>query len=450
MRGGVGTVATKEEVAEEAVPPSQRARHVVLAGVLGAAAVVEFLFVTAGSGKNAILTVAKFFGLHAALLLIVQLTLAARLPWLDHRIGMDRLTVWHRWTGFALFWVIVTHALLILMGYAALYDMSIGATFLSLAGVPASLFGMIAAALIVSVGALSLRRVRRRLRYEVWHGLHLLTYVAFSFAFVHQLLETTTFASSAWAMAFWWAMWIFAVGSLVVGRVVRPLRRNAFHRFRVAEVVPEQGNAVSVYVTGRHLDRLPARAGQFAIWRFPGRRHWWLANPFSLSAAPNGHYLRLTAKSVGDGSAALRRLEPGDRAFLEGPYGAFTSLHRIRDKSLLIAGGIGITPIRSLLEEEMGDAVVLYRVRTEQDAPLLGEVRDLVQRKGGRLELLTGRTTDGNRPFTPERLRELVPDVTQRDVYVCGPTAMTKTVIRTLRSLDVPAAQIHAERFGLA
>jgi predicted ferric reductase len=129
-------VATKEEVAEEAVPPSQRARHVVLAGVLGAAAVVEFLFVTAGSGKNAILTVAKFFGLHAALLLIVQLTLAARLPWLDHRIGMDRLTVWHRWTGFALFWVIVTHALLILMGYAALYDMSIGATFLSLATRP--------------------------------------------------------------------------------------------------------------------------------------------------------------------------------------------------------------------------------------------------------------------------------------------------------------------------
>jgi ferredoxin-NADP reductase len=178
-----------------------------------------------------------------------------------------------------------------------------------------------------------------------------------------------------------------------------------------------------VYVTGRHLDRFPARAGQFCIWRFPGHHHWWTANPFSLSAAPGGQGLRLTAKAVGGTSAGLRTLPPGSRAFVEGPYGAFTSLHRSRTGTLLIAGGVGITPVRAMLEEQAtGDVVVLYRVRSEADAVLLNEVRHLVAQQGGRLHLLTGRTGEqGVPPFGPAALQQLVPDITDRDVYVCGP-----------------------------
>ena len=141
-------------------------------------------------------------------------------------------------------------------------------------------------------------------RYETWHGLHLLLYLALGLAFVHQLQETTTFTASTPAKIYWWALWLFAFGALVTGRIVLPLWRNAYHRFRVAEVVLESDDVVSVRVTGRHLDGLPARAGQFCIWRFPGHHHWWLANPFSLSAAPDGRTLRLTAKAVGNASAA--------------------------------------------------------------------------------------------------------------------------------------------------
>jgi ferredoxin-NADP reductase len=230
-----------------------------------------------------------------------------------------------------------------------------------------------------------------------------------------------------------------------------PLWRNAYHRFQVAEVVHESDDVVSVRVTGRHLDRLPARAGQFCIWRFPGHNHWWLANPFSLSAAPDGYTLRLTAKAVGSASAGLRHLPVGSRAFVEGPYGAFTALHRTRPGALLIAGGVGITPIRALLEEEPGgDIVVLYRVRSENDAVLVDEVRALIDDRGGRLHLLTGRTEEGTSPFEPDNLLALVPDITERDVYVCGPPAMTSAVLSTLRSLKVPDRQVHAERFGLA
>ncbi|KNE83137.1 oxidoreductase [Streptomyces fradiae] len=431
--------------------PADAARWVMWTFVVVNVVIVEALFLSAGSGKNGVLTAAKFFGVHAALLMLFQLLLVARIPWLDRRIGMDRLTAWHRWVGFSLLWTVLTHATLVVLGYAELDDASLGKTFVALSGVPASLLGMLAATVLVVIAAISTRSLRRRLRYEVWHGLHLLLYVALGLSFVHQLLETTTFTSSPFATVYWWILWLFAFGALLTGRFAMPLWRNAHHRFRVAAVVPESDNVVSVYVTGRHLDKLPARAGQFCIWRFPGHNHWWPANPFSLSAAPNGEGLRLTAKAVGSTSAGLRNIPVGSRAFVEGPYGAFTSLHRTRPGALLIAGGVGITPVRAMLEEqEAGDIVVLYRVRSEADAVLLDEVRELVALRGGRLHLLTGRTGEhGDPPFSPGSLRRLVPDITERDAYVCGPPAMTTAVLSGLRDLKVPARQIHAERFGL-
>ncbi|WP_254076529.1 ferredoxin reductase family protein [Streptomyces pacificus] len=413
--------------------------------------VVEALFLTAGPGKNGTLTVARFFGLHAALLMLLQLLLVARLPWLDRRIGMDRLTRWHRWVGFTLLWTLLTHAVLVVLGYARLDGASMPETFLALGGVPASLLGMLAAAVVVLVAAVSTGYLRRRLRYETWHALHLLLYLAVGLSFAHQLLETTTFGASGSALAYWWALWSSAFGALVWGRLVVPVWRNSYHRFRVAAVVPESDAVVSVYVTGRHLDRLPARAGQFCVWRFPGHHHWWSANPFSLSAAPDGRSLRLTARAAGTTSAGLRHLAVGTRVFMEGPYGAFTSLHRTRPGALLIAGGVGITPVRALLEEHTsGDVVVLYRVRSAEDAVLIGEVRELLGARGGRLHLLTGRTAEGAGPFEPDGLRALVTDITERDVYVCGPPAMTSAVLGALRTLRVPGRQVHAEKFSLA
>jgi ferredoxin-NADP reductase len=248
-------------------------------------------------------------------------------------------------------------------------------------------------------------------------------------------------------------LWTFALGSLLIGRVLIPIWRNVHHQYRVAAVVPEADDVVSVHVTGKHLDRLPARAGQFMLWRFPGHNRWWQVNPFSLSAAPNGASLRLTAKAVGATSAGLRNLPVGTRVFAEGPYGAFTALQRTRPATLLIAGGVGVTPIRSMLEELDGPVIVLYRVQTAADAVLLAEMQALASMGGNQVHVLAGRTGAGNppnTPFEPANLAALVPDITERDVYVCGPNAMTEAVLRSLKALGVPRAQIHAERFRLA
>ncbi len=431
------------------MPPAQLARWVFAGAVAVHVVVVEVIFFAGGARANAFLTIGNFFGLHVATIMMVQLLLIARLPWLDRRIGMDRLTAWHRWVGFGLFWTVLLHATFVVLGFARIDQVSPLRTLVSLAGSPATLLGMTAATILISVVVISTRYVRRRLQYETWHLLHLALYVTVALGLVHQSLEPNAFSASTPATVYWWTAWALVLTALVVGRVALPFWRNAYHRFRVAEVVPESDDVVSVSVTGRHLERLPAHAGQFFIWRFPGSRPLWHSNPFSLSAAPDGHRLRLTVKAVGADSKALRDLPVGARVFAEGPYGAFTAMNRTKPDLLLVAGGIGVTPIRSLLEDVDGHVTVLYRARTEADAVLLPELRELAAARGGQVHLLTGRTAGGPPPFAPENLVALVPDIAERDVYVCGPPAMTSAVLRSLRELHIPARQVHAERFAL-
>jgi predicted ferric reductase len=433
--------------------PGRTARVVLVVVVSVNVAIVETLYFTEGPAKNSLIGVAKFFALNLALVMILQLVLVSRLPWLDRRVGMDRLTSWHRWNGFALFWLVILHPTFILIGYGRLDHLSFFAQFTSFAGVFATLMGMIAAGIVIVAVAFSVRVVRRRLSYETWHAVHFCLYAAVVFALIHQLKEGSTFKANVVTTAYWWLLWGLAIGALLVGRVVTPLTLNARHRLRVAAVVPESDTVTSVYVEGRDLDQLQARPGQFFIWRFLGHNRWWQANPFSLSAAPDGRYLRLTAKAVGSTSAGLRSVPVGTRVFVEGPYGAFTTIHRSREATALIAGGVGITPVRALLEELSGPVTLLYRVHAWPDAVLLRELQDLARARGAELHVLTGRTGAGDpptMPFEPRNLAALVPDIADRDVYVCGPPAMTSAVLRSLRALGVPKRQIHAERFALA
>jgi len=434
-----------------------RSAHIVLwIFLIANLAVVELMFVTGKPpAHNTLTSIGRFFGLHLAFVMALQVLLIARLPFLDRRIGMDKLTTWHRWTGFTLFWLVLLHPTFVLLGYSKLDKISFLAEIPNLAGQTPVLLGMIAASLLVITAAVSLRLVRRRVSYETWHALHLVVYAIVALGIVHQLYEGSAFKTNIFTQVYWWGLWAFALGALFVGRFLVPLLRNARHQLKVAAVVPEADDVVSVYMTGHDLGRLDARAGQFFLWRFLGHNRWWQVNPFSLSAAPDGRSLRLTAKGIGETSAGLRRLPLGTRVFAEGPYGAFTAGRRVTDKTLLIAGGIGVTPIRALLEDDTltGDIVVLYRVHEPAQAVLLGEMQNLASVRGATLHLLTGRTGAGtppNHPFSPESLIALVPDIAERDVFVCGPSAMTDAVLKSLRALKVPARQRHAETFRLA
>lgn len=443
------TTVQSPPVPPTAIRPKVVARTGLYAVLAANAAVVTLFAVQAGFASNTLVVLGRFTGLYAALLMAFQLLLVARLPWLDRRIGMDRLTNWHRWTGFGLLWTLVGHVVFITFGYAESSSMDPVSQLVDLAETVEGVFrAVVAMGIVLVIGGVSARWARRRLAYETWHFIHLYTYVAVVLAFTHQVAVGTTFTSSSAAKSYWYALWAVALGSVFLGRLVLPLWRNWRHQLRVEAVVPESDNVVSVYITGRDLDRLPARAGQFFLWRFLTKDRWWQANPFSLSAAPDGRTLRLTAKAAGDGSAGLRHVKPGTRVFAEGPYGAFTAMHRTRPEAVLVAGGVGVTPIRALLEELHGHAVVIYRVGSDRDAVLYDELRDLAHAKGAELHLVTG-------PPVPDRLAagelaRLVPDIADRDVFLCGPPPMMNAVLGSLRELNVPKQQIHFERFSLA
>jgi predicted ferric reductase len=415
--------------------------------------VIHAMFLVAGPPAHNIFGQAgRLLGLYLAFAMTVQALLVARLPLLDRAIGMDRLTGWHRWVGFTVFWLAVLHPAFVILGFARYDEVSFLQTALTLSKQLPVLLGLIAVSLIVLVVALTVRIARRRLSYEAWHAVHMLLYIVLLLGIVHQIYEGTAFTLNILTQIYWWGLWVFALAALITYRLIVPLMSNNRHRMRVAAVVPESDDVVSVHVTGRDLHLLGAKAGQFFLWRFPGHNHWWQVNPFSLSAAPNGRSLRLTAKGIGTTSAGLRDLPVGARVFAEGPYGSFTIDQRRGTATLLIAGGIGVTPIRSLLEDPNlgGDVIVLYRVRSGADAVLIGELQNLARERGARLHVLTGRTSDKNQPFAPANLRALVPDITNRDVYVCGPAALTNAILASLRVLRVPRPQVHAELFRLA
>jgi len=416
-------------------------------------AVVELMVATVVEPEFGPLpAIGRFLGLHLAFVMALQLLLIARLPFLDRRIGMDRLTSWHRWTGFAVFWLALLHPTFVILGFAQLEEISFGTAAVNMTGQLPILLGLVASGLVALVAVLSVRAARRRLSYEAWHTIHLLVYAVIVLGLIHQVYEGSSFNATTLTQAYWWGLWAFAIGALLVGRLVVPIVRNARHQLRVSAVVPESDDVVSVYVTGQHLDRLNARPGQFFLWRFPSHNGWLQVNPFSLSAAPDGRSLRLTAKGIGTTSSSLRTLPVGARVFAEGPYGAFTAGRRTRESTLLIAGGIGVTPIRSLLEDPglTGDIVVLYRARSAAAAVLLSEMQNLAAVRGARLHLLTDPDSPPTGALSAEHLLSLVPDVTERDVFVCGPPGMTDAVLRTLRNLNVPARQQHAELFRLA
>src|SRR5436190_9446628 len=249
--------------------------------------------------------------------------------------------------------------------------------------------GMVAATvgtgLMVVVVITSLVIARQRLPYEAWYLVHLSAYAGIALAWVHQIPTGNELAANPAAAAYWTALYLATLALLMVFRIVQPVFSAAWYRMHVREVTVEGLGVVSLRISGRHLDRLGARAGQFFLWRFLTRERWWAAHPFSLSAAPDGRSLRITVKSVGDFSSRIGEVPPGTRVIVEGPFGVFTAAVRRRERVVLIAGGIGITPIRALLEEmpgHPGDLALIYRVLRDDELVFRDELDALARERG--------------------------------------------------------------------
>jgi ferredoxin-NADP reductase len=290
--------------------------------------------------------------------------------------------------------------------------------------------------------------VRRQLRYETWYFVHLYGYLAIALAFSHQIATGKDFVGNPAARAYWTALYVFTLAALVLFRVGLPLFRAARHRLRVSRVVEEAAGVISIEITGRRLDRVRAEPGQFFLWRFLTSGRWWQAHPFSLSAPPDGRRLRITVKDSGDFTAGLRALEPGTRVLAEGPYGSFTANARRRSRVALIAGGAGITPVRALIETMPaghGDIALVYRVPRPEELVFRAELEELARARGADLHFVIGPGSD----LSGDALARLIPDIAERDAFVCGPPGMVDATRASLLATGLPARHIFTERFAL-
>ena len=145
--------------------------------------------------------------------------------------------------------------------------------------------------------------------------------------------------------------------------------RSLQHKVTVHSVEEEAPGVVSVTMTGRDLHKLEASGGQFLHWRFLKRGMWWQAHPYSLSAVPTANRMRITVEDLGDHSNSLASIQPGTKVAIEGPDGAFTHEARHTDQVVLVAAGVGVTPVRALLEDlpRHVDVVAILRGASRRD-----------------------------------------------------------------------------------
>ena len=402
------------------------------------------------STADILIAAGRITGMVGGYVLLVQVLLMSRVAWLETWIGAHDLLTWHRELGAFLPVVILAHVFLLIFGYAsASHVPATRETVTMLATMQDMISAFVATGILVAICLLAIRTLRRRMPYEVWYYIHLASYLIVLWSYGHQFALGAELMKTGFARWYWITLYIFVLACLVWGRVFEPLWLNARHRFRVLQVVPEAEDMVSVYVGGHALDRLDAKAGQYFRWRFLCKGMWWQAHPFSLSAAPNERWLRFTVKVIGDHTGDLQRLHPGTRVVAEGPSGQFTAEHRRKHRALLIAGGSGIAPIRALLESLPAGTVVLYRASKAEDIIFREELDWLARERGAQIWYVLGSRDDPwpRRVFTPRGMRELVPDVHRRDVYMCGPDGLVATSRQTLRRLRVPQKQIHLDPF---
>jgi predicted ferric reductase len=408
-----------------------------------AAAAVALFLGYGGAGQfatpaQAVTSVGIIAGLIGTDLILVMIVLAARLPLIDRAVGNDR-------------------AMSLLVGYGMTSNLNPIAEIVpmwALGDMPLAFLGL---GLLVSVVVTSVVAVRRRFRYEFWHLVHLLSYIAVLVALPHELSVGGLLAVGTFQRGYWIALYVVAFGAIGIYRFLIPVVRSVRHGLRISRIERVSDDVVSIYLSGRNLKSLGSGGGQYFVWRFWSGRTWWHSHPISLSAVPTSTELRITVRELGRGTSQIARLRPGTHVWLEGPYGLFTDAGRTAPKLAVVAAGIGITPIRALLEHSRlapGEATILLRGSSERETYLLDELADFAAQRDASLYTSLGRRGRGSRSWLSESdvqrgvsLRSRFPDLMQSDVYVCGPGVWAEQVVADARSAGVPLHQIHFERF---
>ena len=398
-----------------------------------------------------VVSISRLTALVGTYFAVVGMFLIARIPWVESGVGHDRLVTWHRKLGPWSLYAIGAHVFLIVLGFAGQDSVPLYKEMWQfLTTYDWMWFALAGFVLMVMAGVTSYKKARAKMSYETWWMVHILTYSAVAASFMHQVINGQMFIGHPLNRAYWTGLYIAMAGSILYWRFWVPFYRSMKVNLKVEKVVVEGPGVVSVIMKGYHLDSLNAQGGQFFGWRFLTKGHFLMSHPYSLSAAPTEKHLRITVKDLGDHSRSLAFLKPGTRVFVEGPYGAFTAGRSTQPHVVLVGGGVGITPIRALMDELSGGVQmdVIFRASREEDLVLKKEMDYIAFNSGGsiRVHYLVGPRKD--HPMDARSLRMLVPQFADSDVYICGPEPLVTQVRKAAEDLGVPKNRFHDEAFA--
>lgn len=384
----------------------------------------------------------------------VQFLLTARFKRATAPFGIDIIYYFHRYVAVVAFVIILAHPILLASDTATLLaflDPTAAPWYM-----PAGVASFVALAVLIVT---SLWRKPMGIHYDAWRRWHTgLAVVALGLALAH-IGGVGRYTEGTAARVVWWASVVLGLGVVAYVRIAKPmwmLRRP----YEVLDVRPERGGAWTVAVGPRGHRGFDFAPGQFAWLTL--RAHPWAMreHPFSMSSSPDpSGRLEFTIKELGDFSSTIKRVQVGEAAYVDGPYGAFTVDRHPAPGFVFIAGGIGIAPIMSMLRAlaqraDRRPIVLFYAYRRWERMTFREAIEDLRRHLNLQVVFVLVEPPEewtGETGFiTAEVLdRHLPSDRRTLAYFLCGPEAMTHAIERALYRLGVPMARLHTELFDL-
>ena len=414
-------------------------------------------FIKSGHGLNTssdrIIAISRIAGIIATAGVLLEFLVMSRAPFIEDNFSLEEINEFHRYAGYTIVYSLIVHIVFVTVGYGALDHFSLWKQFWSF---PSQFSGLLSAlvgsAALLVAAAFSIKLLRKKLPYELWYFIHVIVYGSIVLTFSHQVDSGGDVSTLPWMRAYWYFLFGLLFVIVAYYRFIRHITLSLYHGFKVEKIVPEANGIYSVYISGRNIQKYNYRAGQYAHWRMLNPKLFLQNHPFSFSSVPGSDHLRFTFKTSGDFTNKLASVPVGTRLLVDGPRGSFVTEHSFDRKVLMIAGGIGVSPFiplaKSLLEDKR-DVTVLYSVVNREDVAFKEEFNQLLNTYPATFRLAIHVASETGY-ITEATLLKFVAEDRDEAVYVCGPPAMTNSIIKQLKNLDFYDDQIITEQFSFA
>ena len=405
---------------------------------------------------------AKSFGIEytaaigyiALTLMILQFATTERLKIIEKQFGFDLILQFHKTVGFVIFILILSHPVLLFFSDPSQL------WILNPVKMPLrTIFAFFSLLSIFAIIFMSIFRKQWRLSYETWRVTHgFFAVLALSFGLLHAI-KVDRYLTLFWKGLLWDVFVVYVIFHLIHTRVIRPLL-SARKQWEVVEVREEKGRAWTVILQAIAHKGISFLPGQFAYLRMKRDFYWFNEHPFTISSsAKETTQISFTIKELGDFTNTVRTVEKGTKAYVDGPYGVFSYTKFPPSKTIwLIAGGIGITPMLSMLrtmkdEKDKREVHLFFAAKFEDNLTSFEEIEVLKQKLNLKTLYIVENSPKNHpdfrrgyitREILSEKLEEKAPEC-----FICGPPEFIRSVRRSLRELKVSYKKIHAELFQL-